>query len=525
MSEGRRRVLLVGFEAADQDLLHRWMDAGELPALRALAGRGATGELPAEAPFMSEGTWQTALTGCGVGAHGLYNWRVVPPGSDQRVGLFRGSYRLPFWRVLREHGPAGQAGTILLDVPYLDPGPPDEGVSQIVGWGLRGHRQIAAADDVAGLVDAGRRPPRWVDTEFDRNVFSEWRYSRILRRNARARCDLALAMLESREWSLAGVNFVETHRAGHAFFHGADESHWAHERRRSRRTGAAMLGVYQAVDEGLGRLVEAVGEDTDVVALSTFSMRPNEISPQLVDEVMVALGYQVPASPDARTRRRLAARTFVLSAVPRVVRHRLRRLVSESTVDEVSRAAWTANIDWARSRMVSEADQGTSWLRVNLEGREPAGIVPARERDRLLAEVEEDLRRLRGPDGAVVIEDVVRVADVAPGPRADALPDLIVVWKPGPHRRLRHPRAGGIAARRETIVPSEHRGLGTIAAAGPHVRPGPVEGRLVDVAPTLLQMLGSPVPEEMEGRPLASMLRDCGEPEIRSIPLARDALS
>lgn len=533
MKAGRRRVLFVGIEAADAGLLQQWMAAGELPNLSALAARGVQGPLPAEAEFMSEGTWQTALTGRGVGGHGLYNWRVVPAGRDQRVALERGSYSLPFWRVLREHGPAEQGDTILLDVPYLDPvdpaggGDPDPGVRQIVGWGMRGHRTLHVhPPELADRIDHGARPPDWIDRERRRGLPAEARYAATLRRNARARCDLALGMLADGGWTLAGIDFVETHRAGHAFFHGPTGTHWAHSRLRGGRTTAAMLSVYRAVDENLGRLVEAVGPDTDVFVLSTFSMRPNETAPELLTSAMTALGYHVPNVPDRRTRRRLLARRAAMSLVPGFLRHRIRRRVSEEMITEISQEAWTATIDWQRSRVVSESEQGSGWIRINLAGREPNGIVPPAEREALLEELRRELVQLTDADsGEPVVRDVVRVEEIAPGPRARHLPDLILLWTPGRHRRLRHPRTGLIKPGRETIVPSEHLGLGTLVAAGPRVERGAVEGRLVDFAPTLLHLLGAPVPEDMDGSVLGSILRDAGPETRAAIPLERDALA
>ena len=47
-----------------------------------------------------------------------------------------------------------------------------------------------------------------------------------------------------------------------------------------------------------------------------------------------------------------------------------------------------------------------------------------------------------------------------------------------------------------------HHGEGLFLAAGPNVRPGYVQGRLEDVAPTVLALLGVPVPAELDGRPL-----------------------
>jgi arylsulfatase A-like enzyme len=55
-------------------------------------------------------------------------------------------------------------------------------------------------------------------------------------------------------------------------------------------------------------------------------------------------------------------------------------------------------------------------------------------------------------------------------------------------------------------------------AAGRGVRPGTRLGglRAVDVAPTVLALLGAPVPESMEGRPIAALLGESGGPPART---------
>jgi predicted AlkP superfamily phosphohydrolase/phosphomutase len=62
-----------------------------------------------------------------------------------------------------------------------------------------------------------------------------------------------------------------------------------------------------------------------------------------------------------------------------------------------------------------------------------------------------------------------------------------------------------------------HEGLYALVAPGVPAGPGP-ERELWDVAPTLLELLGEPVPAEMEGR---SMLGSSGEGEAEN-PASRD---
>jgi predicted AlkP superfamily phosphohydrolase/phosphomutase len=152
--------------------------------------------------------------------------------------------------------------------------------------------------------------------------------------------------------------------------------------------------------------------------------------------------------------------------------------------------------------------------------------VPEAEREAVIAEVITDLKALRcAESGRPVVRDVVRLDQLVRGTRARLLPDLILLWTEGRHRRLSHPRAPDISPRGGITVKSEHRGLGALFAAGPHIRRATFRGELVDVAPTVLHLMGSPIPEAMTGQVLGPALTKPGR-EIRvPIELDRDALA
>ena len=69
-----------------------------------------------------------------------------------------------------------------------------------------------------------------------------------------------------------------------------------------------------------------------------------------------------------------------------------------------------------------------SGIRLNLVGREPAGIVkPGHEADRLFDDLSRELLAIRElPTGRPVVERVVRTADLYEGPNLDRLPDVLV---------------------------------------------------------------------------------------------------
>ena len=106
------------------------------------------------------------------------------------------------------------------------------------------------------------------------------------------------------------------------------------------------------------------------------------------------------------------------------------------------------------------------------------------------------------------MQEVARPAQLFEGERLSALPDLIVRWADSPaaaHRAIRSPLFGEIPwptpGRNPEGRGGNHRPEGMLITAGPGVRRGPIgKAHILDLAPTILKLLGQPVPAEMEGK-------------------------
>jgi len=141
------------------------------------------------------------------------------------------------------------------------------------------------------------------------------------------------------------------------------------------------------------------------------------------------------------------------------------------------------------------------FLRVNLHGREPQGIVePGPDYLRLLERVEADLKRLIDPvSGRPAIRYIARTVDYFDTDPHESLPDIFFDWAPAPYpkRRIEHPRA--VLEQKDLFFnrDTRHNLCGFFAAAGPGIAG---RGRIpnlsvLDVAPTFLRLMGQPVPE------------------------------
>ena len=139
---------------------------------------------------------------------------------------------------------------------------------------------------------------------------------------------------------------------------------------------------------------------------------------------------------------------------------------------------------------------------MNLEGCESAEIVPRGEYGRMLDDLEGWLAGLRDVrTGRPAVEGVRRVREADPFAPGDPESDLVVTWAvpcdaiddPGRGVVEPHPfrRTGGHTPDGFLSVTGDGIARRAIAVHSAH-----------DVTPTLLSLLGRPIPADMEGRPV-----------------------
>ena len=122
--------------------------------------------------------------------------------------------------------------------------------------------------------------------------------------------------------------------------------------------------------------------------------------------------------------------------------------------------------------------------------------------------------------GEPLVEKVLEPEELYHGPQAHLAPDLTVVLRDWRYRTI------GLHdfTTNKLISPSfgptgDHRMEGVLIASGPAVVPGASLGKsnLLDIAPTILHLMGVPVPDDMDGRVLAELFDPAVVPPPRPV--------
>ncbi|MFO7653538.1 MAG: alkaline phosphatase family protein [Candidatus Krumholzibacteriia bacterium] len=162
-------------------------------------------------------------------------------------------------------------------------------------------------------------------------------------------------------------------------------------------------------------------------------------------------------------------------------------------------------IDWARTRAYAS---GLAGFYLNLQGREFAGCVaPAAAAD-LRRELMDRLRGLPDPAGGIAISELWASAEAYRGPYRDEAPDVIVGYNAG----WRADWDTAVGAVTGQVFRDNDRPWSADHCIDPRQVPGVLFSNrrlrtdgagLVDLAPTILDCCGVPVPAHMHGRSLS----------------------
>jgi predicted AlkP superfamily phosphohydrolase/phosphomutase len=499
------RVLALGMEMGDGTLIRRWCGEGKLPRLKRLLDDGAAwATLETTAALLHVSAWPSLYTGMGPAKHGVYYTFQPAPGIQGYKRFSAGIYgEACVWRTLSEH----DRRCVVFDAPYSELEADFNGV-QIVDWGAwaqyLGPRSAPkkALEDLRhecgdyplGLEAHNLGLVGWGAADMEQRLI----------RSIRAKTDAIEWLMRRESWDFFFAVFGETHPAAHYC--------WPQDSR-DAADAPQLLRVYQALDAAIGELVDRAGEDTTVFVVSGDGVGPNYSGWHLLPAVLEKLGYLAkPAPADAGAQRGPEApkRKFdpvkaVRDLIPKDLRKALARRLPTKLRDSLAQRVDTADIDWSRTRAFCLPTDLEGYVRINLRGREPHGIVePGADYRAACEQLASALGALVNPaTGRSAVHDVVIVDDVLSGPRRPQLPDLIVRWRDEAEiTSLESPTIGTVSGPSPDGRTGTHKPPGFVlvrSARDRHIEiPG--DAHVFDFAPTLLAHFGVAKPVAMDGK-------------------------
>jgi predicted AlkP superfamily phosphohydrolase/phosphomutase len=162
-----------------------------------------------------------------------------------------------------------------------------------------------------------------------------------------------------------------------------------------------------------------------------------------------------------------------------------------------------SQVDWTRTRAYS---LGLGKIFLNLQGREPRGIVPSQDAEKLASQIARELTAYRHKRFGRIVTRVDRRETLFQGPYVHEAADLFVSFRRG-FRVSWETSLGGFGP--QVVVPNPLKWSGDHASVDPALVPGiflsnrpllhPSSIRLLDIGPTILRAIGVEPSEAVDG--------------------------
>jgi predicted AlkP superfamily phosphohydrolase/phosphomutase len=522
------RVLVVGLDGADWDVIMPWVQAGKLPHLAQLLPKGCHAPLASTNPPITFPAWTSFMTGVNPGRHGVYDFCERLPG-EFRVRFYNATdiQKAPFHRLLTQENKS----IAVLGVPVTYPPEPLNGV-MIPGF------------DAPGLGSGKATPDSFYPKSLYREIeqrfggflvgpnlvaFGPHRLAEAtvsLKKAMANKGEVALYLLKSRPWDTFVVVLGETDTVCHYFWRFHDSLSPLHEAS-PPEFQEAILNIYRQADEILGKFLEVVPKDCNLILVSDHGMggcsdKVIHLNLWLAREGF--LTFKARGSAGGRLlQHRLVQKVLNLARDMGVrhIPHRLKKLIFYRT-DLISRLEANIRygaIDWEKTLTYSEEGFQYPSIRLNVKGIDPQGQVePGAEYEDLCQRLAEKLLNWTDPfSGARMVKQVLRREMVYSGPLTHKAPDLLIEWnQDGNHQYMSRPSGmakNGLPVERLDLTQEQerlfiwnrsakHRPDGIFLGHGPAFLAGGQASqlRIMDLAPLILYLSGSTIPSDLDGR-------------------------
>lgn len=478
------RVLFIGADALDKDMVLAWAEDGTLPTFRRLLQDGAWGTTENPVGLYVGAVWPSFWTSVGPDRHARYCYEQLRPGSYDIDRIHSTDVRAPaFWNTISAAGKR----VAVVDVPKTHIGPGLNGI-HVVDWGTHDPDfpdpltwpQTLAADIVAryGKDEVGN-----CNVHGRAGEYEKLRTQLLARVETRKR--MLLDVLAREDWDAFFAVFSESHCVGHQCWHLHDATHVRHDPAEAARIGDPMRDVYIAIDAAIGEVIAAAGPGADVFVLGSHGMRAHYDATFMLDAILRRIERPHVTVSSTKT---VSRAKQVWKRTPRGLRALLAPLKGPARERLGIR-------DTASRRFFAIPNEDAyGGVRINLVGREPEGRVEPAEFDAVCAALEADLHAFVNLDtGEPLVERVLHIRQLYSGPYLDHLPDLVVEWnRNAPISRVHSEKTGEIRGEYKKCRTGDHSPHGFFTVTGPAAARGPLNGMVsvMDFGPTIAERLG-----------------------------------
>ncbi|MBI5091057.1 MAG: alkaline phosphatase family protein [Candidatus Hydrogenedentes bacterium] len=519
-----RKIIVIGLDGATWDILGPRMASGSMPNLQRLAAKGASGNLRSIFPPETPAAWPSFMTGKNPGKHGAFDFLVYDPetGTERPVNA-----RLRKGKTIWDYLTAAGKTSLVLNVPTTYPPTPIQGALISDFLTPAGARDYTYPPELAAELERemGRYPLFFetmsfvcASSEYNAGIFLD-----ELERMDTAKFDVAEKLFDRYQPDFTMLHIWGTDRLQHELWHWYNPDHPKYDRAMAEKFGPRIEAYYTMIDERVGRLAAKAGEDGVTFVISDHGFGGTNYfidqNSWLLREGFIALKssfrvklkkflFDLGVTPHNATRvfaPILRFLSYVKAAAPETTLRKSTGAISLPGMLGLS------DVDWTRTQ--AYAPFGWSGIYINTKGIRPHGSVDPKDYESIRDRIVQRWKQLENPrTGQLVGGPIHTNSEMFNGPFSQYGPDIMAL----PLDEHYMPVCFFGFASKEPVYENvtlygNHRMEGILIANGKGIRPGTVTGAsLMDMAPTLLHLLGHPVPSDMDGKVLTALIESQG---------------
>lgn len=511
-----KKVIVIGIDGATFDIIYPLLQECKLPNIGKILVNGMSATLSSVIPPITAPAWVSFMTGVNPGKHGIFDF-ISGIHLNGKEGSLLNSNDIrtkTIWEYLSE----GQKKIISVGVPFTYPARKVNGVMISLSMGC----DIDVfpgelSEDIIKNTAYNKEFCKPVDTfgEVPREEVLDEVIQRADYLTEKIR-DISCYLLKKHEWNFFMAHFMSTDTIQHYFWHFIDPKHPAYDERLAYKYGNAIYEAYRKVDNAIQHILAQAGDECNVIIASDHGFAPI-YKFFYVNKWLQDKGLLHTRNDEKNLYKYKIAFPTVYKILKKLglesIGHILPGWLRSINIPAVKRCAepfyeW---IDWKNTK----AYASPFGINVNLKGREPDGIVSMTEYDEVRQTIKNELYKLRDSEtGKDLIKEVLCREEIYSGPYIDEAADLFFTFKE-PY----YLQAGDVVKTtffenlsKDNFATANHRYSpeGVLAMKGPVIKS---EGhldtvRIIDIAPTILYLLGLKIPESMDGRVVTELIDD-----------------
>jgi len=508
MTRKEMKVIVIGLDAATLDLIEPWAREGKLSNFANLMEEGSWGVLKSTYPFVTPTAWASFVTGVNPGKHGIFGFTNASPDNPTSLGLPRISHRYmgvpPIWDILCKYGKK----VCLVNFPFAFPPTPVNGI-MTSGMGTPSvQSEFVYPKELKNeiLEKFDFLPDYGAEVYKSKEAFCE-----IHDRNLEEMLKLSIYMLNKDSWDFYMCVLMEIDHVQHMFWADMDENHPLHDEKNADKYKNKILEYYKKFDNFLGEVIKYVSNDTVLIICSDHGAGPS-YKRMALNAWLMREGYLKlkEGGMFKKVLRKILFRAgFDTEKIKRIL-HKLNlsKYVHSSPIflRELipSKETKMWDIDWKNTK--AYVIQSYGQICIN------RSVVSEREYDAVTEEIIRKLYELKDPNtGESIVKRVYKKEDIYSGPHISKAPDIYITLKDETCEIVRFSEDGEIFT--SPYLSGTHKENGVFFVYGRGIRKGLKleNASIYDIFPTILHIMGIPIPKYVDGRVLNEIFEEGSE--------------